>query len=146
MLLKTQCCSWRVWTLNTSQIQEHGALQRQQQMTCMWTDIVLKTSCEVCSHLSVTSIFLLTLKPKPEWRTLMNAEGPTLPDLTHFRLPPIVNHQLVFKIKLFPYWDLTNFYFLNVLSILPLLNLVNKTMLNCVGITIHSRKLSQSKW
>lgn len=53
VLLKIQCCCWYVWTNSGTQWQ---TLQRQQQMTCLWTDIVLKTSCEVCSRLSVASI------------------------------------------------------------------------------------------
>lgn len=66
MRLKTQCCSWCIWTLNTSPNQEHNGkpCKDKQQMMHIWTNIVLKTSCEVPSHLSLYFHFSCHAKAK----------------------------------------------------------------------------------
>lgn len=119
-----------------------------------------------CPHTCLfTSIFLVMRKPEPDtdecrWAITIRPDSfqwlPPSPDgqlpgehrsrlelliLSAFNCKP----PACFKMKLFPYYDLTNFYFLNVVSVLPLLNLVNNTTLNGVGLTTNSRELSQSQ-
>lgn len=149
MLLKTQCCSWCIWTLNTSQNQEHNGKPCKDNnrwhiygQTLCWKHHV---RCPHTCHF--TSIFLVMRKPKPDtdecrWASTIRPDSfqwiPPSPDgqlpgehrsrlefliLSAFNCKP----PACFKMKPFPCYDLTNFNFLNVVSILPLLNLVNNT-------------------
>lgn len=155
MLLKH---SWRIWTVNTSQMQEHNSKHcndNNQWCTCGQT---LRSKHVTCAHTS--SYFHFSSHAKATGGVKDADEcwwaNTTRPD-SFQRLPPSADgpspgqygrpHQVCFWFWTSSLFSKSNYFhikIINVISISPLLNLVNNT-LNCVGVTIHSRELSKSK-